>query len=275
MTLPNFLIIGAAKSGTTSLYHYLRQHPDIFMSPIKEPNFYSDAGDLVPNAIRERSAYEQLFAGANGQRAIGEASVRYLNAVGGIDRIHADLDGVRLIASLRQPAERAYSSYLQRSASGRETQRAEDALQPGNYSFETSRYYPRLRRYYDRFPRGQIKVILFDELGANPQCVVRELFRFLDVDEDFIADTRLRHNSGVAPRSRFLNRLFDSGMRLFRPIVPQRLLSKGLATRLRRPLLRKADAMPPFLRRRLTDQYRDDVLATAELIGRDLSHWLA
>lgn len=276
MTLPNFLVIGAAKSGTTSLYHYLRQHPDIFMSRIKEPNYYTDEDNLLDiPAIRLRSAYEALFAGAKGQRAIGEATVRYLNAVTGIDRIHADLPGVRLIVSLRQPADRAYSSYLSRFVIGRQTQSPEEALQPGSYPFETSRYYPRLRRYFDRFPRQQIKVILFDDLAATPQNVLRELFRFLDVDPGFIADTSIRHNTGVAPRSRFLNRLFDSGQRLFRPLVPQRMLSRGLAVRLRRPLLRKPEPMSPLLRRRLTDLYRDDILATGELIGRDLSHWLA
>jgi hypothetical protein len=276
MTLPNFLIIGAAKSGTTSLYHYLRQHPDIFMSRIKEPNYYTDEDNLldVP-AIRSRTAYETLFAGAKGQRAIGEATVRYLNATAGVERIHADLLGVRLIASLRHPAERAYSSYLSRLATGRESRRAEDALQPGSYPFETSFYYPRLRRYYDRFPAEQINVILFDDLIARSQDVLRELFRFLDVDPGFIADTSIGHNAGVAPRSLFLNRLLNTGMRLFRPIVPQSLRSRGLATRLRRPILRKPEPMSPLLRRRLTEQYSDDILATAELIGRDLSHWLA
>lgn len=275
MTLPNFLIIGAAKSGTTSLYHYLRQHPDIFMSPVKEPNYYTDDDNLVPNAIRSRANYEQLFAGAKGERAIGEATVRYLNAIAGIDRIHADLPGVRLIISLRQPAGRAYSSYLSHCASGRETRSAEEALQPGSYPFETSFYYPRLRRYYDRFDQKQIKVILFDDLVANPQNVLRDLFRFLDVDDGFIVDTSVRHNAGVAPRSRILTSLFQKGLRLLRPLVPPALLAKGVATRLLRPTLRKPEPMSPVLRRRLTEQYRDDIIATGELIGRDLSHWLA
>jgi hypothetical protein len=275
MTLPNFLIIGAAKSGTTSLYHYLRQHPDIFMSPVKEPNYYTDEDNLVPNAIRSRANYEQLFAGAKGERAIGEATVRYLNAIAGIDRIHADLPGVRLIVSLRQPADRAYSSYMSHLASGREARSAEEALQPGSYPFETSFYYPRLRRYYDRFDREQIKVILFDDLAANPQNVLRDLFRFLDVDDGFIVDTSVRHNAGVAPRSRILTSLFQEGLRVLRPLVPPALLSKGVATRLLRPTLRKPEPMSPVLRRRLTEQYRDDIIATSDLIGRDLSHWLA
>jgi hypothetical protein len=275
MTLPNFLIIGAAKSGTTSLYHYLRQHPDIFMSPVKEPNYYTDEDNLVPNAIRSRANYERLFAGAKGERAIGEATVRYLNAIAGVDRIHADLPGVRLIVSLRQPAGRAYSSYLSHCASGRETRSAEEALQPGSYPFETSFYYPRLRRYYDRFDQEQIKVILFDDLVANPQNVLRDLFCFLDVDDGFIADTSIRHNTGVAPRSRILTSLFEKGIRILRPLVPPALLSKGVATRLRRPTIRKPEPMSPVLRRRLTERYRGDIIATGELIGRDLSHWLA
>jgi hypothetical protein len=274
MTLPNFLIIGAAKSGTTSLYHYLRQHPDIFMSPIKEPNYYTDDDNLMPGSIRSRATYEALFAGAKGERARGEATVRYLNSIAGIDRIHADLPRVRLIASLRQPAERAYSSYLGGLASGQETKTAEEALRPGNYPFETSFYYPRLRRYFDRFPRQHIKVILFDDLAANPQRVLRDLFRFLEVDDGFAADTSIRHNAAVTPRSKLLNRLLCAGLGLVRPLAPQWLLSKGLATLLRRPLLRKPEPMPPELRHRLTEQYRGDIIATGELIGRDLSHWL-
>jgi hypothetical protein len=275
MTLPNFLIIGAAKGGTTSLYHYLRQHPDIFMSPVKEPDYYTDDDNLVPTAIRSRAKYEELFAGVKSERAIGEASVRYFNAIAGVRRIHADLDAVRLVVSLRQPAERAYSSYLSHFASGRETRSAEETLQAGSYSFETSFYYPRLSRYYDQFDQQQIKVILFDDLAADPQGVLRDLFRFLEVDDAFIADTSVRHNAGVAPRSTILANLFEAGRRVLRPLAPRALLSKGLATRLRRPILRKPEPMSPVLRRRLTEQYRGDIIATGELIGRDLSHWLA
>jgi hypothetical protein len=274
MTLPTFLIIGAAKSGTTSLYHYLRQHPDIFMSPIKEPNYYTDGDNLPRGAIRSREKYDSLFAGAKGERARGEASVRYLNAIAGVDRIHADLPGVRLIAVLRQPAERAYSSYLSSSTSGRETRSAEEALQPGSYPFETSLYYPRLRRYYSRFPSEQIMVILFDDLIASPQQVLRAIFRFLGVDADFVADTSIRRNIGAAPRSNVLNRMADSALGLIRPFTPLWLRSRGLSTKLRGPLLRKPEPLAPQLRARLTEQYRSDIMATGELIGRDLSHWL-
>jgi len=275
MTVPNFLIIGSTRSGTTSLYHYLRQHPDIFMSPIKETNYYTDEDQILDSwAVRSRAEYETLFAGAKGQRAIGEATPKYLNATIGVERIHADLPGVRLIASLRQPADRAYSSYLGRVISGREIGAVDDALRPGTYVFNSSLYYPRLRRYFDLFPREQIKVILFDDLIARPQEVMRELFQFLGVDPAFDVDTSIRHNASVWPRFSRLNGMFNSLLRALRPFVPRWLYSRGLSTTLRRPILRKPPPMTAELRRRLTDQFRDDILATGELIGRDLSHWL-
>ena len=93
---------------------------------------------FLRRAVRSRLDYEKLFDGAKGRRAIGEATVRYLNSVRGVDRIHDDLPGVRLIVSLRQPADRAYSSYNSFRAGGGETRGPDEALQPGNYPFEAS-----------------------------------------------------------------------------------------------------------------------------------------
>jgi hypothetical protein len=274
MTLPNFLVIGAAKGGTTSLYHYLRQHPDIYMSPMKEPNYYTEEDQLSgTRPVRTRNEYEQLFAAVNGERAIGEATARYLNATGGIGRIHADLPGVRLIATLRQPADRGYSAYLMRFTDSREWLSAEEVLQPGNYQFESGLYYPKLRRYFDTFPRDQIKIILFDDLIVRPRETVRSLFRFLGVDPDFAVDTSIRFNATMSPRFVRITRLFNATANSVARIAPW-ASGTGLGTLLRRRLLRKPDPMPPALRRRLTDQYRDDIIATGELIGRDLSHWL-
>jgi hypothetical protein len=132
-----------------------------------------------------------------------------------------------------------------------------------------------LRRYYSRFPSEQIMVILFDDLIASPQQVLRAIFRFLGVDSEFFADTSIRHNTGVAPRSNVLNRFADSGLSLVRPFTPQWLRSRGLSIKLRRPILRKPEPLAPQLRHQLTEQYRGDIIATGELIGRDLSHWLS
>jgi hypothetical protein len=274
MTLPNFLVIGAAKGGTTSLYQYLRQHPDIYMSPMKEPNYYTDEDQLFgKKAARSRSEYERLFDRVTVEHAIGEATPRYLNAISGVGRIQAELPGVRLIAILRQPADRAYSAYLQRFTDSREWRPAEEVLQPGNYLFESGFYYPKLQRYFDTFPRDQIKVILFDDLIARPREIVRSLYSFLGVDPDFAVDTSIRFNRTLSPRFLRLTRLFNSTAKSVARIAPW-ASGTGLGTPLRRALLRRPDPMPRALRRRLTDQYRDDIIATGELIERDLSHWL-
>jgi len=274
MTLPNFLIIGAAKSGTTSLYHYLRQHPDIYMSPMKETNYYTDEDQLSGTpSVRSRTEYEQLFDGVNGENAIGEATPKYLNAINSIECIKADLPGVRLIATLRQPADRAYSNYLMRFTLSRESRSPEEVLQAGNYQYEAGRYYAKLRRYFDAFPRNQIKVILFDDLMAKPQETVRSLFTFLGVDPDFAVDTSVRFNPTFSPRFVRLTRLFNATTTWLARIAPWASRT-GLGTPFRRLLLRKPDPISPALWQRLTDEYRDDIIATGELIGRDLSHWL-
>ena len=275
MTLPNFLIIGAAKGGTTSLYNYLRQHPDIYMSPMKEPNYFTDEDQLFgKRSVRARSEYERLFAEVNGERAIGEATPRYLNAIGGVRRIHADLPGVRLIATLRQPAERGFSAYQARFTDSSEFAPVEEVMQPGNYQYESGLYHAKLQRYFDTFPREQIKVILFDDLIAKPEETVRSLFEFLGVAPDFAVDTTTRFNRTYSPRFVGLTRLFNATANSFARIAPW-ASGTGLGTPLRRKLLlRKPDPMPSDLWRRLTDQYRDDIIATGKLIGRDLSHWL-
>jgi hypothetical protein len=110
--LPNFLIVGAGRSGTTSLYEYLRQHPQVFMSRVKEPNYFAFEGEiphgpgaawLRATSVRTREAYEALFAEAGSARAIGEASARYLRSEGAPERIHALLPDARLVGILRNP----------------------------------------------------------------------------------------------------------------------------------------------------------------------------
>jgi hypothetical protein len=160
-----------------------------------------------------------------------------------------------------------------RFTNSRESLPPEEVLQPGNYLFEAGRYHAKLRRYLDTFPRDQIKVILFDDLIARPRETVRSLYGFLGVDPDFEVDTSIRFNRTLSPRFLRLTRLFNASAKSVATVFPW-ASGKGLGTLLRRPLLRKPDPVPPALWRRLTDQYRDDIIATGELIGRDLSRWL-
>src|SRR5947209_2910038 len=102
MTLPNFLVIGAAKGGATSLHHYLRQHPDVFLTPVKETNFFwTEARAAGRKTVQTLADYEHLFDGSGARRAIGEISPQYLNSETAAERIRRDLPGVRLIVALR------------------------------------------------------------------------------------------------------------------------------------------------------------------------------
>jgi hypothetical protein len=271
MSVPNFLIIGAAKAGTTSLYHYLGQHPDVYMSPVKEPAYYASARS---GAVRTHTEYERLFDAATTERARGEASPQYLNDAAAPDRIAADLRDVRLIVSLRNPVDRAYSSYLGRLAGGTERRPVEAALRRGTYYFDSSLYHASLTRYFTRFDRSRIKVLLFDALAADPRATVQEVCDFLGIQRDFAVDTSVKHGSAAAPRSPAVNAVFWRITHGVRRYLPEHLRNTGVAGRAQRWLVREPDPLPAEIRRQLQADFRDDILRTETLIGRSLAAWL-
>jgi len=275
MPLPNFLIIGAAKAGTTSLYHYLRQHPDVFMSAVKEPRYYYQEG-LADGRLEifGRDAYERLFRDVTSERAIGEATTHYLNSPTAPERIAADLPEVKLIVSLRNPAERAYSSYLGSLQGGTERRGVEEAMQPGSYYVESSRYHASLSRYFARFGREKIKVILFDDLVADPRAVMRDIYDFLGVDSTFEVDVAKSHNRAAVPRLLLANRVLLRTGELIHRLLPPPLRNTGITGRVQRRFLRRPDPLPANIRRRLLEEFREDIGKTAALIERPLLHWL-
>lgn len=299
MTLPNFLIIGAAKAGTTSLYYYLKQHPDVFMSPIKEPIFFAaESGEIEypgpdgralsraanPGAVTTVEEYEALFAGVGNEKAVGEASPMYLYVPTAARRIQTHVPDAKLIAILRDPAERAYSAFLQRVREGREPAGSfrealgeeEARIRAGwglGYHYKSRGfYYEQLRRYYETFGPEQIRVYLYEELGKNPVGVAQDIFRFLGVDDAFIPDTSARHNTAGVPRSAAARAL----VRRLKPVTlaVRPLLWHGVLRALRRRVFVDPPPMPEENRRELAGVYREDVEKLRGLIGRDLSGWL-
>ena len=206
MTLPNFLIIGAAKSGTTSLYQYLRQHPEIFMSAVKETNWFAYEGQREScYCVRTDEKYARLFDGVTAQRAVGEASPQYMKSAVAAERIAGRLPSVRLVAILRDPVERAYSGYLHSLREAVERRSVDEAMRPGSRYVDHGLYYQQLSRYFERFDLGRINVTLYDDLAADPSVVMRSLYAFLGVDEAFAVDVSTRHNAGAIPRLPILN----------------------------------------------------------------------
>jgi len=179
--MPNFLIIGAMKSGTTSLYHYLKQHPQIYMSPVKEPKFfalegepfYSDSrgsGGLARiKGIRELKSYQEQFEGVSHEIAIGEASPLYIYVPKAVERIKYYIPEAKLIAILRHPVDRAYSHFLHwiqrglepldsnfESVIREEEIRISQDWSPNWHYKQRGSYYQQLKRYYENFNREQI-----------------------------------------------------------------------------------------------------------------------
>jgi hypothetical protein len=299
VTLPNFLVIGASKSGTTSLYYYLQQHPDIYMSPVKEPKFFALEGQEVyfrgPGIQRRVTRglttsieeYRALFEGAEGEKAVGEASTLYLYSPRAPGRIKHHVPEARLIALLRNPVERAYSAYTQQVRAGREPlsfgsalREEEDRIQDGWYHVyhykNRGLYYRQLKRYYETFGEERIKVYFYEDLSEDPVGVSQDIFRFLGVDDAFEPDASARYNVSRLPRSEALASLLDKPNLLktaARTVVPsgvRKRVSAGLKNR----NFEKAPPMPEEARRELTEAFREDVLKLQELLGRDLSGWL-
>lgn len=296
--MPTFLVIGAARSGTTALYHYIRQHPRVFMSPVKETNFFAYEGetlsvrgpgaDYINNSITDLATYQALFEGAPPGAERGEASPLYLFSEKAPRRIHAHVPDARLVAILRNPIDQAFSHYLYArrqciepledivEALAAQEQRKREGWQPLFSYSEFPRYHAQLTRYYSLFPGDHIEVFLYDDFTDDPLNVVSRIFRFIGVEDDFVPDLSCRPNAGGEPK----NALFQS--LLMKPHAPLKMMSRWLPndTRayIRDALARRNLRRPPLpdaARDLLVDALRDDILRLQDLIGRDLSGWLA
>ncbi len=300
---PNFLLLGAGKSGTTTAWRCLDQHPEVFVPDVKEPNFFALHGETIPSdpgpdrmhhypqSVTDAAAYRALFEDApEGASARGEASPMYLYDDRAPRRIQALLGAdVRLIAFLRQPAERLFSRWQHLLADGHPpTDDIRDALDPTSIwhrrpDLVPEGFYARhLRRYIDRFPRANLRVVLFDDLVDNPVPTMQEVYRFLGVDPTF-TPTMARYNASHRVEHPVGAWLFgrQSGakqvLRRLAPAATKALQQSPVARRLLTWVRRRAgqrDTLSPALRDQLTDAlYADDIGQLELLLDRSLNHW--
>ncbi len=296
MGLPNFLIIGTAKGGTTSLYSYLSQHPKIYMSPNKEPGFFALEGESLdfqgPDEAFSRTSvtniedYQKLFDGVTNEVAIGEASPFYLYFPKASERIKHYIPEAKLIVSLRNPVDRAYASYMHNVRMGYETDSFEASFNKESERIQDNwiylwhykqcgLYYQQLKRYFETFDREQIKVYLFEDLAQSTQSTVQDIFTFLSIDDTFVPDLSIVNASGI-PRSKLIHNLVDRGnpvREALKSVVPDGL-RKDIANQIRKINLAPKPPIEPKTKQVIADFYRDDVLKLQDLIDRDLSGWL-
>jgi len=298
---PDFIIIGAPKSGTTSVYHYLQQHPQIFMSPLKEPHFFLFDGPQEPemngpfDGMRRREmvkswdAYQALFKEAPEGAMRGEASIRYLYSEQACHAMRKRLPRVKLVIILRNPADRAFSSYRRDRRHRMESCATfEQALTQGERreqegwfigTHQSLGYYARyLKPYMEMFDRQQIKICLYDDLRSNPPGMLRDLFGFLGVDTGFEPDLSIKYNvtgTIVNPFWRFLWMNTRALRANLLPLVPMSLRGRFFDLIASKPVKEQhAAPMPEEVRRDLMQAYREDILVLQELVDRDLSVWL-
>lgn len=289
--LPDFVIVGAARCGTTSLYAYLRQHPQVFMSPEKETDYFS-LGDLPasevpanasPYRTRDRAQYERFFRDAGDARAVGEASPTYLFYPRSAARLHAAIPDAKLICILRDPVERAHSHHalarkmgfdsipdFAAAVAAEEERWRHDRSMRFTY-VRASLYHDGLREFCTRFPRERILVLLFEDFAADPAGTMRRVFGFLGVDDRFTPDVGVRHNRSLVPRSSVVREAFGRPRRLRRLL--QRNLPPRLVTVLGDLVMRPPPGLTPAIRAQLLPRFADDVRRLEALLERDLSAW--
>lgn len=195
---PNFIVIGAARSGTTSLFQYLDAHPEVYMSQVKELNFFSN--EKYWNKGLEW--YERNFKGATSQhKAIGEISPSYTKAPFTEDvvgRIHDYDPSMRLIYIVRSPIERCISHYLHRVQRGYETREFSEIVNDLSSSSSVAQglYYDQVSRYLEKFSAEQIMIVPFDDLKFKTDETVKAIYEFIGVSSDFKSeDTDKVHNA--------------------------------------------------------------------------------
>src|SRR5687768_1623442 len=287
MTKHNFMMIGVAKAGTTSFFRYLDEHPQIFMCEIKATNYFgyedardwkwADEGDapLLQNfPVRTLEAYEAVFDKATNESAIGEVSPQYFRCPTAARRIHEYVPNAKLVLSLRNPAERAFSGFMMRTRRGEPVRGFYEELTLQSSHVKEGFYYKRLKRYLDLFPKDQLKVYIFEEFKKDPAQTVVDLYGFLGVDTSFLPDTSVRHNPGAIPKVRLLNRLFYNTtlINMAKSVVPEGLHLK--LKQIQQLNQSSAPKLPADLRSKLLNFYREDIFKLEGLLNRDLSIWL-
>jgi hypothetical protein len=286
MALPTFFIIGAAKAGTTSLHYYLEQHPQVQMAANKEPNFFSGAANGIPyplGRVETREAYEDLFDASFPVR--GEASVSYANyprRKGVPERIREAVPDARLIYLVRDPVSRAISHYKHRVAwMGERRAMSEvfgDLSDPYDVCLCPGFYARQLEQYLSVFPTERVMVIDQADLLGDREEVLRGVFSFLSVDEEFHSDAfgeellNSQRRRVYSPRyTRLIERYGARG--------PLRLIPRGARLSIRAAVERRL--WPPLevpeldaeVRQRLEQLYASDAERLRTLTGKALPTW--
>ena len=297
--LPDFVIIGAQKAGSTFLLNCLAEHPDIYVHPVEDAYFQDPDYQQTP-----RDVFERRFEPGRGKAAVGMKRANYLASPECPQRICRDLPDVRLIAVLRDPIERAVSAYFHFMTSGfipiqplnHGMRQILDAKVQSKYPaaefiIDYGLYAKHLRRYLEHFDRDRLLILLFDDLKAHPLSVVKQSYGFLAVDESYKPDRSMGTRPMASITSMPRIKLHNCARPLFIRTNPQRtrnatrrgplgwMLRKGFnaVDRLLWARLFKGERpqLDQQIHRGLADRFRPDVGDLEKILNRRLDGWLA
>lgn len=296
--IPNFFIVGAPRTGTTSVWSYLVHHPDVFMSYQKEPLYFGSDLTKTPHefAVLEKNKYLELFRKGGSHRIRGEASVMYLFSKTAAREIYEFNPDARILIMLRNPVDVIYSHHGQLRWGGyedladfgealdAEADRRQDRRVPKSALVKQALFYreiglfgQQVERYLQVFPHNQVKVILYEEFCKAPEKNYFSLLDFLGLREIPPPSYEIK-NPHKEPRSIRLSAWLHKPPGALGPVL--RLIPQPYRHRLLWTLFilintryRKRDPLDPELRRRLEDYYTPDTQKLSLLIGRDLSGW--
>jgi len=302
MGRPNLFIVGAPKAGTTSLYEYIAGHPQVYMSPFKEPMYFCP--DVHPFRDRhpflygaDEARYLELFDNAHEERWLGEATTRYLVSHQAAHLVSGYSPEARAIVMLRNPVELVHALHNERVSQGSEPlvdfeqamaadeRRSRGIDLPGSMNElsavyrESARFAQPLQRWFDALGRDRVHVIVFDDFAADGRAALRATLEFLGVDADYEPATFAARNPSHRQR-RNVRRALDSRMGTFlSDDVARRLLGSNARARLayrfrksrfnRRTI--KRQPMGAELRRQLEAEFGPDVAAVGKMLDRDLA----
>lgn len=315
MAHPSFIVLGAVKAGTTSLYNYLGQHPAIQMSSWNWPRYFHVADGppdfaalaalhgtelraesegrfammCPPQIPRSMMQYETLWPDTDTTSVRGEVSPTYLHDPEVCARISERIPEARLLVVLRDPIDRAYSHFvMDRRRGWEDIHDFDDALarEPvGTDSFWWGRrhyirhglYADNVQRYLESFSRDQIQIMFFDDLVRDSGSFVRKILEFVGVDPDVAIDTSIQHHKGSVKGDTRLSRL------LYANFPGRRLIGRSLSGTVRTMISKKIEHIThqvpapirPGVREKLAGIFREDVLRLQSMVDRDLSSWLS
>lgn len=309
--LPNFFVVGAAKSGTTSLYEYMKMHPQIYMAPIKETHHFStdiDNSKFRPNYarslnkdlskfletdmqegifhafVKERDQYNKLFKNVKDEKAIGEITNSYLYSQEAARNIFTRFPDAKVIMMLRNPIDRAFSHYLMDLRIGYETNDFMTALKKdmardpkgwgiSNLYVEIGMYAEQVKRFIEIFPERQRRIYLFDDFKKDAGAVVKDMFTFLGVDPNVDIDYSQKFNPSFIPKNKLIGKL--NTQKKIKDWL-KGVLPKSVKSKFKKTFYTDKDLprITPAERKFLADIFRNDVMKLGKLLNRDLSKWV-